>query len=216
MSGPLRLRRRGGARGVADDESDGDVGCVPGGAFEGGEEGGHALFADAFGGEVDGGEFGFDGGGEGEVVEAGDGEVLGDAQAEAAGGLAGAGGEDVVVADDGGGSVLGVARAVSMAVRAPSTVRGARTVRSSVPGPRRALRASARVSKVQESMAEARWRKRRWPRGRRCSVIWRMPSAMARLTWAAAVPAVGSLSSMTRGGWRRRWRRGRRRPWRRR
>lgn len=85
-------------------------GDVPGGGFvavEEGEEGLHAAFAEEFGVEVDGGEFGVDGPGEGEVVEAGDGEVAGDAQAVAAGGLVGAGGEDVVVADEDGGAGAG-------------------------------------------------------------------------------------------------------------
>ena len=80
---------------------------VGGAAVEDGEEGVHAAFAEEFGVEADGGEFGVDGGGEGEVVEAGDGEVVGDAQAEAADGLVGAGGEFVVVADEGGGAGAG-------------------------------------------------------------------------------------------------------------
>lgn len=89
--------------GAAYDELDGDVALGGGAAVEYGEEGLHAAFAEEFGVEADGRQLGVDGGGEGEVVEAGDGEVVGDAQAEAADGLVGAGGEFVVVADESGG-----------------------------------------------------------------------------------------------------------------
>ncbi|GAA3240862.1 hypothetical protein GCM10020256_63320 [Streptomyces thermocoprophilus] len=93
-----------GCGGASSDEVDGDVAFFRCAAVEDGEEGAHAAFAEEFGVEVDGGEFGVEGGGEGDVVHAGDGDVVGDAQAVAAEGLVGAGGEFVVVADDGGGA----------------------------------------------------------------------------------------------------------------
>lgn len=94
--------RRG--RGAPYDEFDGDVLLWGRAAVEDGQEGFHALFAESFGVQADRGEFGVEGAGQGEVVESGDGDVVGDAQAEAAGGFVGARGEFVVVADDRGGA----------------------------------------------------------------------------------------------------------------
>lgn len=59
-----------------------------------------------------GGELRFDGRGQGQIVETGDGEVVGDAEPQPAGSLAGTRGEDVVVADDGGGPGAGGAECV--------------------------------------------------------------------------------------------------------
>ncbi len=91
--------------------------------------------------------------------------------------------------------------ACSAASRPARTSSGARTVRTSAPGTASTASCSAwaRTANVQVSTADARWTKRRWPRPSRWSVTWRMPSAMSRLTWAAASVPAGSLSSITSG-----------------
>lgn len=95
----------------------------------------------------------------------------------------------------------GEARTASAASRPARTSRGAVTVRREAPGTCRTASSSARArtAKVQVSTAEARCTIRRWPRPSRWSVTWRMPSAMARFTCAAAPWSPGSLSSITSG-----------------
>lgn len=76
-------------------------------AVQNGQQGAHAALTDLFCGQPHRGEFGLHGRGQGQIVEAGHGEVVRYPQSEPACGLAGARGQDVVVADDGRGPGAG-------------------------------------------------------------------------------------------------------------
>lgn len=64
VGAPFVVSAGGRGCGAADDQLDGECGGFRGAAVEDGEECGHASLAEEFRGEPDGGEFGFDGGGE--------------------------------------------------------------------------------------------------------------------------------------------------------
>jgi hypothetical protein len=66
--------------GAPDDQFDGDLALFGGAAFQDGEEGVHASFSEEFGVQSYGREFGVECGGQGDVVHAGDGDVVGDPQ----------------------------------------------------------------------------------------------------------------------------------------
>lgn len=100
-------RPRAGRRGAACHQPHGQAAGLGRAAVQDRQQRGHAAFADLLGGQLHGGELRFDGRGQGQIVETGDGEVVGDPEPEPAGGLAGARGEDVVVADEGGGPGAG-------------------------------------------------------------------------------------------------------------
>ena len=125
--------------------------------------------AELLGGQPYGRQLRFDGYGQGQVVEAGDGDVFGDAQPQAADGLAGARGDDVVVAEQrrgaGAGPGEGGGRRATRRRRARAA--GCRAQQSAgdaleAVGDRRGR---AR-SKVQDRTSAARWVMRRWPRAR--------------------------------------------------
>lgn len=108
---PYRRDRRYGARscagpgggcgGAAHHQVHGQAARLRRPAVQDGEEGRHAPLAHLLGGQPYGGELRFHGRRQGEIVEAGHGDVVGHPQPASADRLAGAGRQDVVVADDG-------------------------------------------------------------------------------------------------------------------
>lgn len=106
--GARRFRGRPGrGGGAAGDQFDRQGGGLGGAAVEHAHQGPHAGLAEFLGGQPYGRQLRLDGDGQGQVVEAGDGDVLGDPQAQPAYGLAGARGDDVVVAEQRRGAGAG-------------------------------------------------------------------------------------------------------------